>query len=1227
MQFTTTNFVYDLFKTCIHFNYVTCIIKLLSMKKNLIYIIAFLPILFSCNQNKLEKYETEESMTKRDRMDLAWAQEMEMTKDLATGEVPKERLLQAYNDMQNQGSNLIAGAIPNLNWVELGPKNCGGRTRTLCVDLNDPTGKTVFAGSVSGGIWKTTDITAAEPNWVAVNNLFGNIAISYIIQDPVNKQNIYFSTGEGYGNLGSQRGIGIWKSADGGVTWNQLAATNNLSYYYCQKMAVNATGHLFVGTSTGLYRSTDAGATFNRLLGFGLAPGITTSFVYDVDIATNGDVYASMRGGTLHKSTDNGNTFSSPLPVPAGIISNRIEIGLAKTDANTIYILTEKSNKAGGFAVSSNGGNSFTLKTLPADADPGIGAADFTRGQAWYDLTIAVDPTNKSIVYVGGVDLFKTTDEGNNWQQISHWYGGFGFQNVHADQHGIVFSPVGNNVAYFVNDGAMYRSDNTNATIPTLVGKEINYNTTQFYGCAMSPLAGTFNFMAGAQDNGTHKLSVNGISNSAEVTGGDGMFCHIDQNEPQYWFSSYVYNNYYRSTNGGNTFNSIFGGNSRGRFVNPTDYDNQANILYCADSTGSYAMLLNATAGNTLTNVVVPEFGGQVSCITVSPNTSNRVFFGTGVGKIVRIDNANTGNGLATVISAGLPSAYLSCIEIETGNDNHMIATFSNYGTNSIWETINGGTSWTSVEGNLPDFPVRWALFNPANNAQLLVATELGVWSTDLLNGASTNWAASNNGLANVRVDMLQIRQSDKLVIAATYGRGLFYTGAFVSNIADFNVPTQVIYVERALKFNNVSIGANSQNWNFGDGTTSTEISPIKKYSNPGVYTVTLSINNGASTKVKTITVLPNKFTPYLISNGGNFEINTNDFAAESTNTGTKWERGASVVSGKSGVNSGTSAWVTGIVGNYTDNAESYLYTPNYNFTTPGTYDFSFYTKYKVEADYDGMIVEYSLDTGKTWIALGNTIQANWYNFANATGGTAFSTGQAFFTGTQASFVKKNYNVSSLAGNKNVAFRFAFKADGGVVDAGIVIDDVEIIGPPTTQFLFTVEKQNKDALLKWNTLAINASSFVVERSWDGINFIDIGTVAAQPISNIIQNYSYVDLLSNVVKWPSNTTHYRVRSINNNNTSLRTNILKLDWDNTIVGLSITPNPFISSLNINTLSKILNVSLVAANGQIVYSSNNVLNNSLFIPNFIANGTYFIRVNTDKGLFVEKIIKIGN
>jgi PKD repeat protein/photosystem II stability/assembly factor-like uncharacterized protein len=1201
-----------------------------------IYIVFFLIIALgtACEHinpknNKFKSEEEEEGgIPLRDRMDLAWQQEKEMTQDPALGYVPTERLISAWEYTKRNIASRTNAAIANMSWVGLGPKNFGGRSRSICIDLNDATRKTVFVGSVGGGLWKTTDITQTEPNWQPVNEFFGNIAISSIAQDPSNTQNLYFSTGEGYGNSDATRGLGVWKSTDGGANWNQLSSTNNSSFYYCQKVFVTSTGIVFVSTRTGLYRSANSGTSFAKVLGTGLGiSGATSDNSYDIEAAANGDLYSSL-SGSLHKSTDGGITWSAALPI--GIVASRIEIATAPSNANYVYIICESGSAVAGIALSTNAGASFTTKTEPVDADSGIPSTDFSRTQAWYDLTITVDPNNENNIFVGGVDLFKSANGGATWQQISHWYGGFTFQNVHADQHNIVFSPGSSTIAYFLNDGGIYRTTNANATIPTIVTKDANYNTLQFYACAMNPTAGSYEFVAGAQDNGSHKFTQSLVQNSTEVTGGDGAFCHIDQNQSQYWFTSYVYNNFYRSTDGGSNFTSVSSGNT-GRFINPTDYDDNSNILYCAKGSNEYMRWDDAQTGSTFTTVALASLGAQVSAIKVSPNRANRVFFGTGTGgNIVRVDAANTATPTSTIISAGLPSAYVSCIEVETGNDNHILVTFSGFGINSIWETINGGTNWTSIEGNMPDMPVRWIIFNPNNNTQAVVATELGIWSTDNLNGTSTVWGASNNGLANVRVDMLQVRQSDKLMIAATHGRGLYYSGVFAPPTANFNMETQIIYPGRALQFTNTSLNATSYLWNFGDGNTSTLANPLKQYINPGTYNVSLSINGGASSTIKSVTVLPRKGTPYLIAIGGNFESNLGDFAAE-TISGTGWERGNSAITGKNGTNSGTNAWVTGITASsYVDNSVSYLYTPVYNFTNAGAYNFSFYTKYNCEPNYDGFRLEYSIDTGKVWLPLGTTVVANWYNFSNTTDVTAFTFGEAFFTGNfGSSFIKKNYDVSSLAGISNVAFRLAFKSDDGVVSAGIAIDDVELTGPsnislPANLLSFTGSKQNRNTILQWSTSnEINVSYYSIERSWDGNNFSEVGKTLAR--NNVINNYSFEDKLENINRWPSNTVYYRLKIIDKNGTIKTSNILQLQWsDVQQVLLTVSPNPFNNYIQINTKTAIQYVQLIGLNGQIVFSSNAVSNERVNLSGGIVKGNYLLKVYTDKGVVVEKVIK---
>ena len=178
--------------------------------------------------------------------------------------------------------------------------------------------------------------------------------------------------------------------------------------------------------------------------------------------------------------------------------------------------------------------------------------------------------------------------------------------------------------------------------------------------------------------------------------------------------------------------------------------------------------------------ITANEFGGIVSAVKVSPNVANRVYFGVDAngGKIIRVDNAHSSSPVFTELGATV-NGYVSSIDIEVGNEDHILTTFSNFNLTSVWESTNGGTSFTSVEGDLPNMPVRWGIFDPNTANQAILATELGVWSTTLLNGSSTDWNPTNSGLANTRVDMIEYRESDNLMVAGTHGRGVFTSTSF----------------------------------------------------------------------------------------------------------------------------------------------------------------------------------------------------------------------------------------------------------------------------------------------------------------------------------------------------------------------------------------------------------------------------------------------------------------
>ncbi len=1168
-----------------------------------------------------EKHEEEDlKIPLKDRIDLAMKQETKMTKDPALGYVPKERLLAAkeYRDKLLQ----TRAALP-ANWTELGPNNVGGRTRCLLIDVNDATGKTVWAGSVGGGLWKTTDITLATPDWNPVDDLFGNLAITCIAQDPSTPNTIYFGTGEGYFNGDAIRGFGIWKTTDGGITWGQLASTTGANFQFCQKMVVNNTGILLVSTrSAGLQRSTNGGTSFGKVLGTGLGiTGAGSNNCYDVDIAANGDIYATL-DGSAHKSTNAGVTFAAAMTFP--ITLARIEIALAPNDANYAYALVENANVVNGILRTTNGGTTWTSRTEPDDADPGIPAADFSRGQAWYDLTIAVDPNNRDALMVGGVDLFKSTNGAGTWTQIAHWYGGFGQQYVHADQHNIVYRNGSSTEVYFTNDGGVWRSTNGNVAVPTIAFKGDNYNVTQFYACAIHPTALTNYYLAGSQDNGSHQFTQGSVQPTVEVTGGDGAFCHIDQNQPQYQFTSYVYNDFYRSTNSGSTWTNVT--TSGGDFISPTDYDNVNNRMYMCDGNNNYRRWDNPQTGSTFAGVAVAGFGGQVTAVTVSPNTANRVFFGIDNGRVFRVDNAHTGAPAATNISTGLPGGYPACVEVETGNDNHLLVTYTNYGVNSVWESTNGGTNWTSVEGNLPDMPIRWALFNPNNNDQAILATELGVWSTDNLNGGATVWGTSNSGLANVSVDMLQLRASDKYVIAATHGRGLFGSDMFADPTALFTADKKITYKTVSVQFTDLSYQATAWSWNFGDGNTSALQHPTHSYTTNGIYNVSLTINGGASNMVKAsfIQVLPDRGTPYNLVDGGNFEINPNDFGVNNI-FGTGWQRGSSAVAGKNGTASPTNAWVTGLVGAYVDNASSQLWTPCYNMTAIGTYTLGFFSKFNAETGFDGFRVEYSLDRGLTWTALGTTVAAGWYNNANNSGSTVFPANQAFFSGN-VSGAFNNYirDISFLGGNNSVAFRFPFGSDGSVTGAGVALDNFTITGAfnslPVQITAFTGEKIGEKVALTWKTQhEINLAYYNVERSDDGNSFEDIGKVAAK--SGQTNEYVSYDPIQQAESY----FYYRLNAIDLDNTANYSNIIKVYLGEIAEKIVLSPNPFRDFINIESHSPVESVTLWDMNGKEVFRQANVRDNKIYVDRGLASGNYAIKVKTAQKTHTQKVVHI--
>ncbi|MGB0850294.1 MAG: GEVED domain-containing protein, partial [Bacteroidia bacterium] len=800
---------------------------------------------------------------KYDRPDLAAEQDFYMTIDPKTLSVPSEQKFVVSARVKAINASVMGTAISGIDWEERGPDNFGGRTRALMYDPTDSANgyKKVWAGGVAGGLWYNSDITSASTSWVNVNDFWDNMAVTCIAFDPTDDSTFYVGTGEGWYNADAVRGKGIWKSTDAGQTWSQLSSTDNSTYYYVQKIAVTNTGRVLAATRNGLRYSDNGGSSWSSA---------SSGVFADIEIAENGDIYAAkgnyFSSGDILKSTNNGTSWSSVLPSGAGTI-RRVEIACAPSDSNIVYAVAQNSSaNVAWIKKTINGGSTWSNLTVPTYQNDA--SKDFTRGQAWYDLTVGVHPTNSAIVLVGGIDLHKSTDSGSTWSPISHWYGGFSKPYVHADQHAIIFSPASNNSAIFGNDGGVSYSSNVGATGTTLFAERVKgYNVTQFYSVALKDSSGSGYMLAGAQDNGSHKFMTSGINSTVEVTGGDGGFCFIDQDNPTYQVTSYVRNNFRRSINGGVSFSNITS-NSTGRFINPCDYDNDSNIVYAASSADKLYRVkgISSTISASAVQVGGDSLGNRVaSHLRCSPFSANTLFVGNDGGEVYKITAANSSPVSVDLDpNDDLPSGYISCIEVGA-SDSQLLVTFSNYGVVSVWETTNAGTSWQNKEGNLPNMPVRWALYNPSNRNQVLLATEVGVWSTDDLGATSVDWDPSNSGLANVRCDMLQIRESDNLVAVATHGRGVFTSDVFgdTSIIAGFSVGSSTACQGSSVAMNNTSTGnVKYYTWSvtpstitFTNGTDSSSASPYIKFNASGSYTIKLKCSDSLATDLDSISI------------------------------------------------------------------------------------------------------------------------------------------------------------------------------------------------------------------------------------------------------------------------------------------------------------------------------------------------------------------------------------
>ncbi|MEP6794584.1 MAG: PKD domain-containing protein, partial [Saprospiraceae bacterium] len=830
--------------------------------------------IFLHSDHLIPKNIDEDEVNKKQDIKDAIEDHIRTSSDVDLGTIPYDKLFKAIDEGQRRlahpsRSRSMPGSIANPNWHERGPNNRGGRTRAILIDESDPNRNRIWVGGVSGGLWRTEDITQANPKWLKLGLYFESLSISDIAQDPNNHNNVFVSTGESY--TSDVQGAGIFKSTDDGKTWALIPSTINTTFQTVNELYIHTNGDIYVATADhGLMRSRDKGDTWEEVLGSGFSGANSDNFHDFFFIETNHTFYTSNDNSIFKSETGDVNDWvniGSGKPGFPGNV-NRVEFTVCPSDPEVLYAFGATGNYSSNVFVTMDGGENWTSK-----AEPSI---FFTYGQAWYDLDLAVDPFNCQRLLAAGVGIAESNTQGGSWRPI--------LTDMHVDNHNITFDPLKPGRILFSNDGGIWLTDNNGISITDKSG---GYVTTQFYAGAIHPDAGSPYVMGGTQDNNSLIIEEPGLAPSRIAYGGDGIFCFIDQVDPKYQIVSSQYGNYQLSTDGGLSFN--YGASVDGEFINRAGYDDRAHILYGqANQSGVNDIDFfrwDVTTGQ-LDKVDVVGFNIQVTAVKADLIIPNRVYFGGQSGLVLRTDSTNIGNPHGHVFADFPGNASVSSIYLDKLSTQDALISLFNFGATleNIWVTYDDGANWTAIEGDLPDIPVRWGIFDPADHHRAMIATDAGIWTTDDINGDQTHWEPTNplRGMPFARVDMLQVRESDKIVLAATYGRGLMTTDIFAAPAAVILAPT-IGYVGQPVLIDGVqSTNAQHFNWELGDNSTTTDSVFNHTYTTAGNFTMQLTIN-GSVTATKSISILPYLPAPYKATDanyGGEFETHPEHFAA-----------------------------------------------------------------------------------------------------------------------------------------------------------------------------------------------------------------------------------------------------------------------------------------------------------------------------------------------------------
>ncbi len=676
-------------------------------------------------------------------------------------------------------------APPEPSWKLIGPQPVSfygldsGRVTALAIDPANP--NIIYMGGAEGGIWKSTN---SGETWAPLGDRQVTLAIGAIAIDPNNPNTVYAATGEENFSLDSYYGAGILKSTDGGATWTQLPGSftdNPCGGDWIGGIAVQpgnssvllaAVESCYYGQA-GIYRSVDAGLTWSAVYvpTNAWTPGTSVLF----DPANGHTAYAGLDYGTVIKSTDSGLTWSVSAGSGTNALPNqnvgRIALAIAPSNSSVLYAAladTANSDLLGLYKTTDAGANWTQLTNTP----------DFCSTQCWYDIVLAVSPTNPNFVVAGGVytyhpggsAIMTSSNGGNTWVDQS--------PGLHPDTHALAFTPDGSKL-YVGSDGGVWSTTSPAANAISWTDLNETLAITEFYPGLSMDQGNLDHSYAGTQDNGSERYS--GSLGWPTVACGDGGPTVIDYAVTTTIYVNCIQLSLYKSANDGADWSQITSGfepNDRTAWVPPLSIDPEYHETLYFGTYRVYQTLnggasWNAISGD-LTNPKNTSHNGTLSTLAVARSDDNTLYSGSDDGEIEVTRNARSTSGATWKgVTSGLPDRAVTWIAVDPASAATAYAAFSGFtgfGDNlgHIFRTTNAGSSWTDISSDLPNTPVDAILVDPDDPEVLFIGTDIGAFYTTT-GGAS--WSALGQGLPNVVVTGLGLHESSRTLRATTHGR------------------------------------------------------------------------------------------------------------------------------------------------------------------------------------------------------------------------------------------------------------------------------------------------------------------------------------------------------------------------------------------------------------------------------------------------------------------------